>query len=76
MFKFAINQVVHYFLNQSPREAIVASRRLIENNDSTIEALGTPGVTYATIDGVFEESQLFKTREELIASTLFWKRYE
>jgi len=78
MFKFHLHQVVHYFDEQFC-SAPILSRRYVDNyfsadqrhNDVQEEAfatLGTEEIVYATIHGVYDETELFDSKSALISA--------
>jgi hypothetical protein len=73
--KFELGQVVWYIENNVVHSAQVVARQFVENlhNDwdstkvqqETWQPFGEQRTKYATVDGVYNEDQLFASRKEL-----------
>lgn len=78
MFKFSLNDVVWYMKNNRIHSAGVLSRKYVDNDrvrskliatreqKKFFNRFGTTGKTYATCHGEFDESQLFRSKKELL----------
>ena len=75
MFKFVLEEIVYYLVDNKVRSAPILSRMLVDNlhddwastNEQklTWQYFGPSIISYRTIDGVFAEHQLFNSKESL-----------
>lgn len=75
MFKYDLEEIVFTIFGGMIYSAPVLSRSLTENSinkcfnteqTDAFHKLGESRIVYATIHGVFDESRLFKSKEDLI----------
>lgn len=81
MFKFEIHQTVWYLDNNTVHSAPILSRKYVDNffssknictpeQKASFAKLGTEGIMYGTIHGVYPEIRLFESREALAESIM------
>lgn len=75
--KYELGQTVFYMKDNRVVSSTVRSRQLVENlyapsltgsHRELNQCFGPSGIRYRTTDGVYTESQLFATKEDLLAS--------
>lgn len=78
MFKYELDQVIYYFIDNKVHSAPVLSRCIIENlhedwitnktQYSTFAAFGKSGVMYSTCHSTLNEYEVFASKEDLLES--------
>ena len=77
MFKHKIEDLIFYFVDNAVHSAPVLSRKYVDNGkvkpsnmeqEEFFRRFGETTIQYATCHGVFDESKVFGSREELIES--------
>jgi len=65
MFAFKLDQVVWYMKDNKVHSSAIISRKYVDNKKS-FTPLGNGGIIYATLDGVYLESELADSKENLL----------
>lgn len=78
MFKFNLDQVVYFMLNNEVYSSKIVSRMIVENahddwacteeQKEMWQPCGPSTVKYATVHGLFDENILFESKEALLSS--------
>lgn len=73
MFKFELDQLVYYLLENKVHSAAVLSRIIAENKrdeepENFYQQFGESKVQYATCHGVIDADKAFGSKEELLKS--------
>ncbi|MEW5569708.1 hypothetical protein [Rossellomorea marisflavi] len=74
MFKYELGSTAYYLKNNRIHSATIFSRSIIENSKEdygeNFTPFGKAGIEYATCHGVFDEKNVFSSKEKLVENLL------